>query len=278
MKRRMGGAIRLTVVGIILTSIILSGIITESDATTMYNETDYAVNAYTYAFFAVDLQSGEGMGGWFRITVGDGIYFFIVNQEGHDEIQESGTASNPQLESDYISDDGRWYYWNFITPTTDTWYVYFSKAWGTTFAGIDGTLDIIIRKDTEPPVVHAQNLPNSVSGDIVIEYQAVDDCFPVEKVEFYVDFELIETDYNPNTDSGYIFDGQFTWHTTNWENGNYTISFRAYDTLNHASVHYVLGTTEVLNGDLGLFVLVGMTVIVISFSWVILQRIRFKSR
>ncbi|MDF1541226.1 MAG: Ig-like domain-containing protein [Candidatus Thorarchaeota archaeon] len=214
------------------------------DATELYNLNDHSINAYSLSYFPVQLSEGGGMAGWFRITNGDGINFFIVDSFGHDEIQTTGSATTAHKLADYPRNDGRWYYWNFIALDTDTWYVYFSKALGTTYAGSSAELDIIIRSDTIPPTITYSIDSGTLSGDVIIAFSAIDDCFPIDRVEFYVDSALQATSSNTNLETGYVYEGTFTWQSYNWQNGNHNLSLRAFDTLGKGSSYIFTVTIQ----------------------------------
>ena len=236
-------------VGLILVCFMVLATSTELvSATEVYNEDDYSVPAYEVRHFSAYLGEGAGMAGWFRINNGDGVHFFIVDEFGHNEIQSTGKATTAYKVNNYPRAEGNWYYWNFIAPDTDTWYVYFSNAIGTAYAGVGDELDIIIRTDTEAPSIQTSTVLISVHGTVEIGFTATDDCFPVEKVELHVDGVLIDTKINPNTVSGYVFSGTFEWRSFEGHNGNYTVSLRANDTLGKAGNYVFPGQVEVANG------------------------------
>jgi hypothetical protein len=236
------------IVGLILVSFVVLAATTISvNATEVFNENDYPVPAYEVRHFSVYLAEDAGMAGWFRINNGDGIHFFIVDEFGHSEVQSTGSATTAYKVTNYPRAEGNWYYWNFIAPDTDTWYVYFSNALGTAYAGVSDELDIIIRTDTEAPSIQTSSVLNSVHGPVAIDFTATDDCFPVEKVELYVDNVLIDTKTNPNTETGYIFSGTFEWRSYEWDDGNHTVFLRAYDTLGKAENYHFPGQVVVAN-------------------------------
>ncbi|TFG34523.1 hypothetical protein EU527_03100 [Candidatus Thorarchaeota archaeon] len=158
----------------------------EVTAIEIHNENDFVVDAYSARYLSVALNEGEAMAGWLRINNGDGIHFFIVDQFAHDEIQNSG-ATNPNNAHEihnYPRIEEGWYYWNFEAPDSDTWYVYFSNAVSTAYAGIQDELDIIIKTDTEAPsLVSMTTLQGPLTGEVSIEFEVLDDCYPVERVE-----------------------------------------------------------------------------------------------
>jgi len=240
---------RLLFMGVICILIIVSIPLRNAAATDEYDLNDYTISAYSASYFTVTLSEGDGMAGWFRINDGDGIHFFIVDEFGHNEVQSSGSATTAYKIMNCPQNQGNWYYWNFIAPDADTWYIYFSNAFGTSYAGVADELDILIRSDTEAPWLQTfTSLPNSVSRDVTLDFKCVDDCFPVEKVEFYVDGSLIDTRTNPNLETGYVFEESFIWHTFNWVNGNHTIYLRSYDTLGKMSDLLGMKEIEVANG------------------------------
>jgi hypothetical protein len=250
MKRKTNS--RIFIVSILLTLLIYGAInIQETSASEVYNENDYVVPAYSAKYFSVDLGENEAMAGWFRINNGDGIHFFIVDQFAHEEVQSQGYTSpeNAYKIHDYPRAEEGWYYWNFEAPDSDTWYVYFSNSAGTAYAGIQDEIDIVIRTDTESPsLVSMTTLHGLQKGDVTLEFEVLDDCYPVEKVELYIDDVLTDTVTNTELDYRATFEGSFVWHTYNWENGNYTVYLKAYDTLGKASGQLGAVEVEVVNG------------------------------
>lgn len=263
-----------TYLTILLGLLILSQSIMHVEASTIYNETDVTISAYSLTYREVSLNQGGGMAGWFQITSGDGIHFFITNTTGHDVVQISGRTDMNFKMDDYAQMEG-WYYWNFTAPHADTWYIYFSNWIGTAYAGIEDTIDIIIKTETDPPVIDAAPLPSQVSGIVNIQFTAVDDCFPIDYVELYIDGNLSATIFNENTVNGYRFSDAFEWDTNLIANGNYSVMLMAYDTFGRASNPLNLGLVEVSNNvDLGGMVLVGGMVVVVVMACVLSQRRR----
>lgn len=238
--------VRLVFAVLLILAVIAQGA-TYVKGDTVYNETNVTVPAYSVITRNIYLEESGGMAGWFRITSGDGIHFFIVDSVGHNEIQSTGSAATAYKAGDYARGSGGWYYWNFTAPLSDTWYVYFSNALFTAYAGIEDQLDIVINTETAPPAILAPMLQSPVSGIVTIEFTAIDDCFPVERVELYVDGVLEETVMNDNMVSGYRFESSIMWDTNLVDNGNHTVTLRAYDTFGRASDHYYLGLLEVRN-------------------------------
>ena len=229
------------IIVLIVLSILLASCPKFVEADDVHNLNDYYLSAYSAAYFEVYLNENEGMAGWFRITNGDGFTFFIVDYFGHQQIQTTGSTLTTHKLKEYTREEGRWYYWNFIANDTDHWYVYFSKAFGTTYAGTDAELDIIIRKDTQPPSISVSIDSGILSGQVDIGFTVIDDCFPVKKVEFFVDniIDPIKTILNPNLETGYVFESNFFWDSFNWDNGNYTLYFQAYDLFDKHSTYSI---------------------------------------
>jgi hypothetical protein len=110
-------------------------------ATEVYNEDDYSIPAYEVRYFSVYLAEGAGMAGWFRINNGDCVHFFIADEFGHNEIQSTGIATTAYKVSNCPRAEGNRYYWNLTARDTDIWFVYFSNAVGTAYAGVGDELD-----------------------------------------------------------------------------------------------------------------------------------------
>lgn len=269
---------RTCIVGLILVCFMVLATSAELvSATEVYNEDDYSVPAYEVRHFSAYLVEGAGMAGWFRINNGDGVHFFIVDEFGHNEVQSTGSATTAYKVKDYPRAEGNWYYWNFVAPDTDTWYVYFSNALGTAYAGVSDELDIIIRTDTEAPSIQTSTVLISVHGPVVIGFTATDDCFPVEKVELYIDGVLIDTKINPNTVTGYVFLGTFEWRSYEWDNGNYTVSLKAYDALGKAGNYVFPGQVEVANDYLDypvnwIILLIGAVIVIFAVIYYVYVR------
>lgn len=240
---------RIILVWLLLLPVICGLLVTDRVAALdVYDENDYVIPAYSTRYFAVSPSEGEGMAGWFRITNGDGINFFIVDQFGHNDIQSSGTAETPHIDEDYGISEGQWHYWNFVAPDTDTWYVYFSNALNTAYAGVGDEIDILIRTNTEgPSLISMTSLQGPLTGAVIIDFEVLDDCYPVESVELYIDDVLADTIVNSELDGRYMFEGSFTWTTYNWVNGNYSVYLKAYDTLGKMSEQLGFIEVEVSN-------------------------------
>ncbi|MHA1137067.1 MAG: hypothetical protein ACTSSE_11330 [Candidatus Thorarchaeota archaeon] len=281
MKRETNS--RIFIVSIVLVLLIYGAINTqETTAIEVHNENDFVVPAYSARYFSVYLNENEAMAGWLRINNGDGIHFFIVDQFAHDEVQSQGYTSDDNAHEihNYPRVEEGWYYWNFEAPDSDTWYVYFSNSAGTDYAGIQDELDIVIKTDTEAPsLVSMTTLQGPQTGAVTIEFEVLDDCYPVEKVELYVDDVLTDTITNSELDYRENFEGSFVWNTYNWENGSYTVYLKAYDTLGKASGQLGVVEVEVVNGwfdnplNLILFGLAIVGIIALLYViWLVLNR------
>ncbi|TFG34522.1 hypothetical protein EU527_03095 [Candidatus Thorarchaeota archaeon] len=53
---------------------------------------------------------------------------------------------------------------------------------------------------------------------------------------------------NSELDVRYTFEGSFTWKTYDWDNGNYTVYLKAYDTLGKMSGQLGRVEVELVNG------------------------------
>ena len=163
-------------IGSIITLMLLNSFGVDSvSATEVYNEENVLVGAYTTLAIDVVLEEDDGIGGWLRITNGDGIIFFIVDTVGYNQIQADGTAETYHALQDYAGAEAEWYYWNFEATHDDTWYIYFSNAWGTAHAGVEDQLDIIIKTNTEVPSFDSASVTSQTNEVVTVNFNAVDE-------------------------------------------------------------------------------------------------------
>ncbi|TFF95366.1 hypothetical protein EU546_03385 [Candidatus Thorarchaeota archaeon] len=223
-----------------------------TDADTIIQDEDFRVLAGQREWFNVSLGQGEAVAGWFSIEEGEGIHFFIVDQADHYRIQNDAEPEEPYKEQDYPSDDGREYYWNFTAPHTDQWYVYFSKAPDTTYMLYNARLEMDIRTNTEPPQIIASPVSGTVEGDMIIELDAADDCFAIEKVELLANGTVVEEAVPSGEEAEEIggTDVSIVWHTYEYANGWYNLSAVATDIRGERGNPRILGMVQVKNGPL----------------------------
>lgn len=155
-----------------------------------------------------------------------------------------------------------WWYDTFIAEDTDTWYVYFSKAYGSgADTGINVELDIVIRTETDRPVFDSvSTLPETVSASVAVSFSVSDDCFPIDRVELLVDGQVIAT--SENTEVSRSYEGALTWSTW-FRDGVHNVTLIVYDTFGRASLPYDLGQVTVDNMNWYILGVIGIIVIIV---------------
>jgi hypothetical protein len=195
------------------------------------------INPGMYKVVSFQLGNREAIYTRFHITYGPGIYFFIVDQDGYDDIMAGREASTRYEENTYESEDGQWYYVGFEAPHDSTWYVWWSKASGAPYSGSAATIEGHARKDTSPPQILSFNVPNGpLSGAVLIEYEVRDLGFPISRIDLLVNGSVVVTNNDPENNhftTGFEVEDAFRWNSNTIENGNYTISIRAQDAIGH---------------------------------------------
>ncbi|MBD3158483.1 MAG: hypothetical protein GF309_06790 [Candidatus Lokiarchaeota archaeon] len=200
-------------------------------------------------WYNITLGAKESMACFFDIIAGKGVQSFIVDQANHYRLQHGGTANKTYQESNYSSNEERHYYWNFTAPKQAQWYVYFSKAPDTPYMMGEATLRIDIRKNTNPPYVHAFRLSGSVHGNVLIDAGAADDCFPIQKAELLLNGTVASEQFFSETNTCDV-DISIVWHTYEYPNGWYNLSIVATDILGESGDPFWLGMVRVENGPL----------------------------
>ncbi len=121
------------------------------------------------------------------------------------------------------------YSWNWdTTQSSDGWHQI--KVIGYTTAGSSDTktTSVIVNNVKEPPTIQSVTLQNgaTLQGTVNITVTATDDI-KVTKVEFYVN------GVNQYTDTTAPF--SYSWNTTSWSDGIYTLKIKVYDSDNLSS-------------------------------------------
>jgi len=128
-----------------------------------------------------------------------------------------------------------WYYELDTTAFFDQQHLLMVKALdkaGNSFIAIS-----TVFTDNNPPTVSFQNLENGtiVSSNFTVSMQA-DDVSGISKIEFYIQDTLIYTDFKAPY--------EWLWDTKEYENGEYAILAKAFDSANHTQTCTVTVTVE----------------------------------
>jgi hypothetical protein len=213
--------------------------------------TSYRIDPGEYYFVPLELNQGEGLYSRFHITYGEGIYFFIVDQDGHDDIMGGGQAQTGYEENIYYADDGKWYYVSFIALHSSTWYVWFSKVSGAPLAGSSATIEGHVRKDTDGPLILDFVVPEgNISRTIEVQYHVRDLGFPIVKVSLYANETIVVSVDDPPQEhytNGFDVSGVLIWDTRLQDSGRFVLKVVAIDGLGHVGTSSTV-TREVTNG------------------------------
>ncbi|MHA1907513.1 MAG: hypothetical protein ACW98Y_09490 [Candidatus Thorarchaeota archaeon] len=244
-------------------------------------DTGYNINEtiapYTYQYWQFSLQQGDGIYSHFRITSGNDVYFFITDQEGHNDVQATGETSRVYKSHTFQVEGGIQHYWNYTIPQADTWYVYFSKALWAPVDALEVTVVGVIREDTDPPITSIQvNNANNLTGSVIIVFSAVDSGFPISSISLYIDNEIEATSFNNNQVNGLSYSDTFEWDTRTTSNGVHEVKIDAWDALNHRQTsvfHVNVNNPELL---IGIEVILIVVVLFAALSLCMLSRPRMR--
>lgn len=194
-----------------------------------------------YHNVSLHLAQGEVLYARFRITNGEGIYFFIVDQDSQDEIMAGREALTRHNEQTYPAQEARWNLVIFIAPHDSTWYVWFSKVSGDPFADSAATIEGHVRRDIDGPVILETNIPDGIlTGSIEVSFRVRDAGFFIDMVELLANDTVVATstvlDFSQTHDiNGFEAEGVLLWDTTRNENSVYVLKVVAYDVWHHVS-------------------------------------------
>lgn len=203
-----------------------------------------------------ELDGGMALYARFHITYGPGIYFFIVDQDGHDDIMAGTPASTVYREDTYSADDGQWYYVEFQVPHQSTWHVWWSKYSGAPSSDQAATIEGHVRIDIEgPEIIEFGANKMNLSGSTEIKFDLIDRGYPISRIGVFAnDTQLLSID-EPDYDhyiTGFRVSGSIAWDTAKWEDGTYVLRIVAWDSLGHRSES--IQTVYVKNGPISKFV------------------------
>jgi hypothetical protein len=201
------------------------------------------------------LSEGDGLYGSFRINYGEQIYFFIVDQDGHDEIRSGTSASTGYLEKTYARNDGKWYDWRFIAPHQSTWYVYYSKAYFAPVSGETVSIEGYAKQDTDSPTLWVNIPEGNLTGSVTITVQARDEGFPISGLNLYVDGARVKQfSFQDNKQ----ISTQITWDTSGYEEGEHSVTTQVWDQLGHAASYSEIVTVQHADLPVAGFVIVAV--------------------
>jgi hypothetical protein len=146
----------------------------------------------------------------FRITNGEGIYFFIVDQDGQDAIMNGSEPTTRYEEHTHPAQEARLNIVFFFATHDSTWYAWFSKVSGDPFADSAATIEGRVGRDIDGPVILETHIPDGpLTGTVEVSFSVRDDGFSINNVKLR--------------------------DTTRNENSVYVLKVVAYDTWSHTS-------------------------------------------
>jgi parallel beta-helix repeat protein len=143
--------------------------------------------------------------------------------------------TNEWLSMIYNSTDLLWKYDLNTTTLSDGQYTLVILALDK--AGNPSTTSVTLRLDNTPPTLSIQT-PQSgmtVGSTLIVSVQA-SDASNISRIEFYLEDALVHT----ATNTPY----EWSWDTTEYPNGEYTITVKAYDAVGHAQTSQTAVTVE----------------------------------
>jgi hypothetical protein len=177
----------------------------------------------------------------FRITNGEGIYFFIVDQDGQDAIMNGSEPTTRYEEHTYPAQEARLNIVFFFATHDSTWYAWFSKVSGDPFADSAATIEGRVGRDIDGPVILETHIPDGpLTGTVEVSFSVRDDGFSINNVKLLANDTVVATlsslDLSQTENiSGSEVEGVLSWDTTRNENSVYVLKVVAYDTWSHTS-------------------------------------------
>lgn len=240
--------------------IAIAPIIPIVNADTGFEIDSVTIDAYETKCYSFELAENDGLYGRFRINYGDEIYFFIVDQNGHQEILSGKEASTGYLEKVYQRNNGEWHEWRFIAPHSSTWYVYYSKALFAPVSGETVCIEGYVKQDTDAPWLIVSLPEGNLTGTITITVQAGDEGFPISGISLYID-GVREKQYS--LQDKMQISTKIAWDTSGYDEGEHSLTIQVWDQLGHSSSHSE--TVVVQHAE---FPIVTIVIIVAAFALV----------
>lgn len=185
------------------------------------------------------LAPGECIYARCRIIYGVGIYFFIIDQAGQNDLNSGHAPQTVYNETTFLANNSQWGYVSFRAPYNSTWYVWFSKATGVPLADTPVTIEGYVRKDTDGPSIVAFDIPwDHPPGVLEFQYSVFDQGHPIQAVKLLVNGTAVDTVVNPeqtNSSAGFEANGTLSWNTWSYAGGLSNVTLVAYDSLGHST-------------------------------------------
>jgi hypothetical protein len=194
-----------------------------------------------YHNVSLHLVQGEVLYARFRIIDGEGIYFFIVDQDGQDAIMNGSEPTTRYEEQAYQAQGVQLKMALFFAPHDSTWYVWFSKMSGDPYADSVVTIEGHVGKDVDGPVILDTHIPDgSLAGTVEVSFRVRDVGIYINAVKLLANDTVVATlsslvlsqteDIN-----GFEAEDILLWDTTRNENSVYVLKVVAYDVWDHDS-------------------------------------------
>jgi hypothetical protein len=175
------------------------------------------------------LNSGDGIYGDFEVTspasgADQIINFLICDQENYD-LWVGGQTANIYHFQEHVAD----YSFEFIVPTTDTWYFVFKNY----AIFLSKTIDVNLYRDDTPPTISMSLIAGATYSDTKeITATIIEDTFAISSVSLFIDGSLKDTE----SDSSF----SYSWDTTGYSNGPHTIRISASDNVGNTGYEEVI--------------------------------------
>jgi hypothetical protein len=115
-----------------------------------------------------------------RIIYGVGIHFFLVDQEGQNNLTSGHAPQAVYNETTFLANNSQWGYVSFRAPYNSTWYAWFPKATGVPLADTPVTIEGYIREDTDGPSIEEFSFPIIGRSDVIeFQYSVSDQGHPI---------------------------------------------------------------------------------------------------
>jgi len=192
-------------------------------------EIDYHGNIYLVGGYqdTVDFDPTAGIDNHTAVAWYDAYLVRIEADTSYGGMYSFGGIDTDVAKAMAVNGSGDFYIGGYYMETAD-----FDPGEGTENHTSNGDEDIFLSKysiDAVPPVIISVNLDEGqiVTGDYLIETNAVDAKSGMQKVEYYVDDSLKTEDYAPI----YVYD----WDTSDLAGGSHQVDIVAYDNQNNSA-------------------------------------------
>jgi len=177
--------------------------------------------------FILNLDEGETLVSWIRFLSGDGIYVYIQNSTER-ELSQWSLPVSVHNDTIFENEAGKWHYWKFTAPYSDSWSICFSK-WDTEpFDNSDCVLELLIGSWHFSTNLQISIPLKNLTGNEYLSFSAMSTSSPLDRVELYIDNEKVNTHWL-STVTLFMYEGSFLIDTLDWTNGNHTLKILVYD-------------------------------------------------